>query len=153
MNARLFLATALLIPLPAVAQIYEYKDAAGRTVYTDQPPPSGVVRSRAIAKEAAPGSNSSGVTTLVPKTAVDRELEFKKRQKEAREQAAKSDREAADKHARKGECARAKLHLQALESGERLASRDDQGERVFLDDDQRKVETTRARKAVNDLCK
>lgn len=153
MNARLLLAAALFLPLTAAAQIYEYKDAAGRTVYTDQPPPSSAVKSRAVAKEASSESSPSGASASVPKTAVDRELEFKKRQKEAQEQAVKSDKEAADKLARKEECTRARLQLQALESGERLASRDAQGERVYLEDDQRAAETVRARKAVNDLCK
>ncbi len=154
MKTRLPLALALLLPLCATAQIYEYKDAAGRTVYTDQPPVGAAVKSRTVAKESAADQGASASTAApVPKTAVDRELEFRKRQKEAQEQSAKAEKENADKAARKDECARARLQLQSLESGERIASRDAQGERVYMDDDQRAAEIARTRKAVSDLCR
>ena len=151
MNVRQLLAAALFLPLSAIAQIYEYKDAAGRTVYTDQPPPGQATKSRTISKEAS--APTTGAAPVAPKSAADRELDFKKRMASQQEAAGKSQQEAADNAARKEGCERARKNLQVFESGERVATRDDKGERVFLDDNQRAAEAERARKSVNDLCK
>jgi hypothetical protein len=43
--------------------------------------------------------------------------------------------------------------LQVYESGERIATRDAQGERVYLDDSQRAAEIERTRKFIADKCK
>lgn len=147
--------SSLLLAFAAHAQIYEYKDASGRTVYSDQPPPATVTKSRTVAKEAAKDAEAPGSAKAdtQPKSAADRELEFRKRQKERQEAAAKAEKEAADKAARKEDCERAKRTLQVLESGERVAVRDDKGERAFLDDNQRAAEAERARKAVAELCR
>lgn len=148
----LLLAT-LLAPLAAHAQVYQYKDASGRMVYTDQPP-AGTETSKVLSNNAASSSGAAGNTAAPPpKNLADREMEFKKRQKEQTELAGKSNKEAADKAARKEECARAQKTVQLMESGERITGRDDKGERVYLDDSQRAAEADRARKAAADLCK
>lgn len=155
MKRTLLCFSSLLLAFSAQGQIYEYKDASGRTVYSDQPPPATVTKSRTVAKEAARETEAPAAAKAgdPPKSAADRELEFKKRQKERQEATAKADKEAADKAARKEDCERAKKSLQLLESGERVAVRDDKGERAFLDDNQRAAEADRARKAVADLCR
>lgn len=149
-----FLLATLLASLAAQAQVYQYKDASGRMVYTDQPPPGTATKSKVISSEAAStGSPAGNGAAAVPKNAADRELEYKKRQKEQQDAAAKASKESADQAARKEECARAQKALQVLESGERVTTVDAKGERVFLDDNQRSAEADRARKAVADLCK
>ena len=155
MKTRLPLALALLLPLCATAQIYEYKDAAGRTVYTDQPPVGTTIKSKTLANggTAAPNSSSGSTAATAQKSTVDREMEFRKRQKDAKEQSAKAEKESADKATRTEDCRRANLHLQALESGERVAMRDAQGERMYLDDEQRAAEIARTRKAISDICR
>lgn len=155
MNTRLLLGAtlvALLASFGVSAQIYEYKDASGRTVYTDHPPTGASVKSRAVSKEVA-SEQAPATAAPVPKSAVDRELEFRKRQKDAQEQSAKADKEAADKAARAEACKSARQHLQLLESGERLATRDAAGERVYIEDDQRAAEIARTRKSVSELCR
>ena len=155
MNTRLLLGVtlaSLLASFGVSAQIYEYKDASGRTVYTDHPPTGAAVKSRTVSKDAA-SEPAPATAAPVPKSAVDREMEFKKRQKEAQEQSAKSEKEAADKAARAEACKGARQHLQLLESGERLATRDSAGERVFIDDDQRAKDIERTRKQVSELCR
>jgi hypothetical protein len=155
MNTRLLLGvtlTTLLASLGVSAQVYEYKDASGRTVYTDQPPAGAAVKSRTVSRDAA-GEPAPTTAAPVPKSAVDREMEFRKRQKEAQEQSAKSEKEAADKAARAEACKGARQHLQLLESGERLATRDSAGERVYIDDDQRAKDIERTRKQVSELCR
>ena len=147
--------SCLIASLAAEAQIYQYKDASGRTVYSDQPPPAGTVKGRVVSGEnstAAPSASSTVSSNSQSKTAADRELEFRKRQKEQQEAAAKSEKEAADKKARKEDCDNARRNLAIMESGERVTTRSDNGERVFLDDSQRAAEADRARKAVAEFC-
>lgn len=145
--------SCLIASLAAEAQIYQYKDASGRTVYSDQPPPGGMVKGRVVAGESATSAPPpAGNAAESPKTAADRELEFRKRQKEQQDAVAKREKEEADKLARKQDCERARRNLEIMESGERVATRDDKGERVFLEDSQRAAEADRARKVVAELC-
>jgi hypothetical protein len=138
----------LLASLTVQAQIYQYKDAAGKTVYSDQPPIGGGMKAKTVSGETPANSANP-----VQKSTADRELDFKKRQQEQKEAADKSQKEAADKAARAEDCANARRQLQILESGERVSSRDDKGERVFMEDSQRTAEITRTRKYISDSCK
>lgn len=148
MKRSVLLLLGLLASLAAQAQIYQYKDAAGKTVYSDQPPVGGTTKARTVAGETPAGNGSAA-----PKSTADRELDFKKRQQEQKEAANKSQKEAADKAARKEDCAKAQRQLQVFESGERVASRDEKGERFFLSDDQRAAELERTRKFVAEACR
>lgn len=148
MKRSALLLLGLLASLAAQAQIYQYKDAAGKTVYSDQPPVGGVSKARTLAGETPAGNSSAA-----PKTTADRELDFKKRQQEQKEAADKSQKEAANAATRKEDCAKAQRQLQVFESGERVTSRDEKGERYFLDDDQRAAELARIRKYVAESCK
>ena len=60
-------------------QIYEYKDAAGRTVYTDQPPPSGAVKVAPLQRKTASekGQILPGPVRLFPRRLSIRNLEFR----------------------------------------------------------------------------
>lgn len=155
MKRTLLCFSSLLLAFSVQAQVYEYKDASGRTVYSDQPPTGAAARSHTVIKEATKEAEApAAVKAGAPQTSIaDRELEFRKRQKELQEATAKADKERLDKAARKDDCERAKKSLQLLESGERVAVRDDKGERAFMDDNQRAAEADRARKAVADLCR
>lgn len=153
---RTALLAALLASLPAQAEIYQYKDASGKTVISDRPPPAGKAPLRTIqdAGEAgggsAPAANGAAAS---PKSLADREMEFKKRQKEQKEAADKAQKEAADKAARKDDCDRARRQLEIMQSGERVTTRDEKGERVFIEDAQRAAEIERARKFIAETCK
>lgn len=160
---RTALLLALLASLPVQAQIYQYKDASGKTVISDRPPPAGKTASKtfssgASSAEDAPAGNGAagsggGNTAAGPKTLSEREMDFKKRQQEQREAAEKAQKEAATKAARDENCERARRQLQVLESGERVATRDAQGERVFIVDEQRDAEIERTRKYIAEACK
>lgn len=145
-----FLILALAAGIAAQAQIYQYKDESGKTVISDRPPPSNVRSSRVVGGEAAAPAASASPAT---KSLADRELEFNKRQKERADRTAKDEKDAAQAEQRKEDCARAQRQLQSLESGERIAGRDDNGERYFLDDNQRSQEVARTRKFIADTCK
>jgi hypothetical protein len=134
--------------LPADAQIYQWKDQDGKTVISDKPPIGQVQQQRQIDSGASSADAPSPLPSLT-----DRELEFRKRQQEARENAEKAQEEA-QAAARKDEaCQNARRQLRALESGERIALRDDKGERYFMDDAQRAREVEKTKDFVESECR
>ncbi|MFT3850130.1 MAG: DUF4124 domain-containing protein [Propionivibrio sp.] len=144
---RLALALAAFsVAIAANAQIYQWKDESGKTVISDKPPVGSVTATKRIDSASAPSAIPA------QKSAADRELEMRKRQKEAQdasEKAAKDQTVAADKAKN---CESARRNLQALESGERIALRDDKGERYFMDDSQREQEITNTRQMLQSNC-
>lgn len=140
------LLAALTTSFSVNAQIYEYKDASGKTVYTDQLPVGVSSRTRDSGERA---TSSSGTQ----KSVAERDVEFKKRQQEQKAATEKNQKEAEKKSGLSQECVNARGQLQVYESGERIATRDAQGERVYLDDSQRAAEIERTRKFITDNCK
>jgi hypothetical protein len=145
MNRILLAVAVLLASAAADAQIYQWKDDNGKTVISDKPPAGSARQQRKIDADA-PGENA------VQKTTADRELEFRKRQKEAQENAEKSRQEQTVLAARKETCTAARRQLNALESGERIGLRDDKGERYFMDYAQRRQEIEKARQLAATNC-
>ena len=138
---------ALFAATTAGAQVYEWKDDRGKTHYSDKPP----VGTSPVKKIGAP--ESSAPSSSPQKTTADRELEFRKRQKEAQENAEKAKKDQAASTDQKDNCENARRALEVLESGERIALRDDRGERYYLDDAQRQQEAAKARQAIQSSCK
>jgi hypothetical protein len=137
----------LLVATVANAEIYQWKDKNGKTIISDKPPTENVVEQ----KKTASDPSTAGAAT--PKTAADRELEFRKRQKESQEGADKAKAEAAATTEKQENCVRARRYLTTLESGERVSLRDDKGERYFMDDAQREQETAKAKQELQANCK
>lgn len=136
----------------AHAQIYQWKDESGRTVLSDKPPPGNARSTRKVDSEATPAS-APAPAVAAPASNADRELAFRKRQIEAQQNADKEQRAQAEKDQRRENCERMRAQLQSLESGERIALRDAQGERYFLDDAQREQEIARTRQTLQSLCR
>ena len=157
---------------PSEAQ-WAWKDANGRVVYSDRPPPSDVkpasilrqpsaqaaanpAPSSALPDDAAKPSDAKSSDAKkepsAPKTVAEREMEFRKRQQER----ADSDKKAADEQAknaaRTAECERARGYLKSLEDGVRITRTDASGNREFLDDAQRATEMDRTRKIIQGTC-
>jgi hypothetical protein len=149
MNMKRFLLTAasVLFALAAQAQIYQWQDENNRTVISDLPPSGKVRQQRKIETETPTANAPTG------KTMADREMEFRKRQKDSREAAEKAEKEQRMDVQRKEDCEASRRALQVLESGERLALRDSKGERYFIDDAQRAQEIAKVREAVQVHCK
>lgn len=145
---RFAVTVAVLLATTAVhAQIYQWKDGNGKTVISDKPPGANVRSLRKIDAEA-PAETAAG-----QKTMADREMDFRKRQQETQEKAAQAQKEqqaAADK---KDNCEKARRYLASLESGERIALRDDRGERYFMEDAQRQQEIAKTRQTAQESCK
>jgi len=146
-------ATALLllsfVSLSAQAGLNKWVDENGKVHYSDSPPMGAQVESvRNITgkgQEAAPADYSS-------KTYSQREAELKKARQEKKEASEKSALEAAQKQARQQNCAAARENLRALESGARLVTYDENGEKRFLDDADREQRLDSARTAVKNDC-
>jgi hypothetical protein len=144
---RFLVGVVLLFALSAGnAQIYQWKDDNGKTTISDKPPLGAVHDERKI--DAPPPGNAAAQKSLA-----DRDFEFRQRQKEAQENADKARKQQAAASERSEYCESARRQLKALESGERLAMRDDKGERYFMDDAQRQQEAEKTRQLIAQNCR
>jgi hypothetical protein len=157
--------------LPAAAQ-WAWRDEAGRTIYSDRPPPANV-RSDQILRQ--PGTQTFGTANpnnapqpetkgdgkgdakdaskpAAPKTLAEREMEFRKRMQETADAEKKQGEEAARNEQRAAECERLRGYLRALEEGQRISRTDAQGNREVLDDAQRASEVRRVREGMSRSC-
>jgi len=141
--------TLCLVTATAVAsaQIYRWKDENGRIVFSDKPPEGRVRQQEKVG--APPSSTPSGGA---PKSLAEQEISFQKRQKEARERAEKTGKEEAAQAEKQEYCTSLRRQLMALESGERIVRRDENGERQFLEDAQREQEIAKVRQAMQNTC-
>lgn len=167
-----WLTAALLLGLvaPADAQ-WMWRDAEGRVTASDRPPPANVTDKDILSRPAqraapvltlspaaaasAPAAAASAAATapVAAATPLDRELEARKRaaeQQQAARQKAEEDRLAAS---RAENCRRARSHAAALESGQRIARFNAQGEQEVLDDAGRADELRRAREVIASDCR
>jgi hypothetical protein len=153
MRTSLLLSTLLsiaLLPVVAQGEVYKWKDDQGRTVISDTPQPGAGPQ-----KPALPSSTPTPDTAQkngAPPSLADQELEFRKRQQERQEAAAKAAKEQAENTKKAENCARAKRNLQALESGQRLVTQNEKGEREYINDQQRKQEIARSRQIAQEWC-
>ena len=177
----LFAAVLLFAASVDVHAQWAWRDANGRVNASDRPPPRGTpdkdIISRPVdpARRAAPlatlGTASAAATAALPGTTaavagspagtasgaakgpLDRELEARKRAAEL-EQAAKAKVEEERLATQRADnCRRARAHLAALESGQRMARVNDKGEREILDDRGRADESRVARDVVASDCR
>lgn len=159
----LLLVAALLAAawsLPAAAQ-WKWRDKNGQITVSDLPPPRDVpakdILSRpdpaAAARPAAAPASAASAPAVAAKPPVDKELLARKQAAE-QEQAAKAKAENERVSAERAEnCKRARSHLAALDSGQRIARYNDKGEREVLDDKGRAEETRRARDVIASDCR
>ena len=150
------LAFAFIAPL-AHAQVYKWVDKDGKVQYSDQPPAPNQTTS--VPQRLTSTSSSTAATPAAPgeksdsEKAPDNNKEFEKRRTAAAEKA-KKDEDAAKIALQKQEsCNEAKGQVKSLESGIRISRTDANGERTFLDEDQRAKELERMQKIMADACK
>jgi len=137
----------------AQAQIKCWNDANGKRVCGDTPPPGAKVTTvrGADIPPVAPGPASKDAKKG-PLTPAEQEQEYRKRRIESEKASAKSDTEQQEKALKKQNCDQAQDSLRMLESGQRIARTNPNGERYYLDDSQRDQEASRAREAVKRAC-
>ena len=166
MIRRTVIAIALFAALPALAQIYSWKDKDGKVHYGDTPPPTGEVnqiRAAPAAKPApAPAPESTGAPGATdtptaqepsrPPTLAEREQAFRERRAAEAEAQAKAAEEATRDAERARFCEQARNQLGALESGQRVSRFNAAGQREFLDDAARSAEVARLQQQVAEHC-
>jgi type IV secretory pathway VirB10-like protein len=171
---RLALTTTLRRALPMAALIalavlvspvhaqWKWRDKDGQVNASDRPPPKDIpdkdilgrpgteTRRSLPAPAAAPAASAASAP---PKTALDREIEARKKASE-QERSAKAKAEEEHQAALRGEnCRRARGQLAALESGQRIARVNERGEREVLDDKARAGEMRQAREIIASDCR
>lgn len=151
--ATLVLAMGLLQAAPAQAQ-WMWRDAAGKPVLSDRPPPpevpdSSIVRrpGSATPKPSATDPAAGPADAAAPAPAghgEDPVLQQRRQQAEAEQAARRQAEQQAQARARSENCARARQAKANLDSGMRVARVNAQGEREFLDDAARAAQARRA---------
>ena len=149
---------------PADAQ-WVWRDKDGRVTASDRAPPKDtpdkdiISRPTASQRRAAPaapaasGASAAASGAEAGKTALDREVEARKRAAE-QDQTAKTKAEDTRLAAQRAEnCQRARGQQAALESGQRIARLNDKGEREVLDDKGRAEELRQARDVIASDCR
>lgn len=147
------LAIFLILSAPAHAQqIKKWVDSEGKVHYGDQPPPG--VKEQNVTIKASPGSpppaSQDKKSAGAPKSAADKALESKKDQ--AEQQAAEA-RKLEEQKVNQENCSRARTRLTAYQTGGRIYTYDDKGERVYADDAMREKEIASAQADISKWCK
>jgi hypothetical protein len=156
----------LVCALPVVSFAeWQWIDKDGRKVFSDQSPPAdvpakniikqpGVKGPAAAQPNAAAASQGAKPAPAAPKlSGNDQELQEKKKQAEAAEAEKKKAHEEEVAKVRAENCERAKLSKASFDSGARIARTNAKGEREYLDDATRAVETKRLAVIIANDCK
>ena len=162
MKRWIWIALAVVAAGTAHAQAYKWVDKNGRVGYGDTPPPGAkatplrrVAPAPSPPPTATPGKDAKEGQHVKkgPLTPAEKELDFRRRMKEAQEAAAKADRERKAAEEKKTNCENSRQSLRTLESGQRVMRVDSKGERYYISDAQRAQDVARARDAVRQWCK
>jgi hypothetical protein len=146
--AMLPLILASFMPGVASAQINKCLDASGKVVaYGSECPPGTRSEQTNIKSAPAPAGGA-------PKSTAERDADFRKRQMEQQEAAAKAKEKNAEAAQRKTNCDNARGYLKQLQERQRITRTDPKtGERSFLDDAEYPKEIASAEKSVAQNCK
>ena len=161
--------SALLMCTASLAQ-YQWIDANGRKVFSDQPPPASVPAKKVVqqpgktapaaatteadAESAKTDGAPAAAPVAAPKAkAVDKELEAKKKQADDELAAKKKAEQEAQAKAKIENCARAKSAKAGLDSGLRISQINAKGEREVMDDAAKSAEIKRIQGIIAEDCK
>jgi Domain of unknown function (DUF4124) len=155
----------LFYSMSALAQ-YVWLDAAGRKVFSDQPPPPNIAAKRILqqpgkalapppiaAADEAPTNDSEGkpnapeaAAKAVPAPKIvskDKDLEANKKKIDDEAAAKKKAEDDVRNVAKADNCQRAKLAKMQFETGRPISTVNAKGERIIMDEAARMVETKR----------
>jgi len=143
--------------------LWKWRDASGQMHISDTAPPPGTPAKNIISGPpggvAVPSSLAAASASAPANPAAASASSALEKKKAAADQA-KADKEKADHAAadaqnaaiRKDNCARAQTALAGLQSGQRVATFNDKGERSIMDDSARAAETKRTQDAITANC-
>lgn len=152
----------------AQAQLYHYKDANGRTVYSDSPPPPGtpagnILKAPKLNQAAPPPAAAAGDAKAAPgdpktadkdkkdgpKTTAEREADYKKRQAEAEKKAKEDSEKQAAETQRQARCAALQQNVAAMQAGQRMKKFDANGQPYFIEDNERAADVAKAQQEMS----
>lgn len=140
----------VLLSGAAYGQLYKCVDNSGKVEYANICPPG--TRQEATGIRNSPGSSPS--TAAPQKSPAERDAEFRKRQIERQEAAAKQKNQEVEKEQTQAACDSARRYLQSLQAGIRIRRYDPQTkELVYLQDADYPKEIARAQSAADANCK
>ncbi len=143
----------LLAATSAYCEVYKWVDPDGTVHYSDQPAPGATQEETLnIRSGAAAGAGTGAQKAPGPKTYIEQDSEFRKRQVEAEEKAKKEQKALAEAKEAQQNCERARSSLQSLQTGQRVTVYNEKGERAYLDDNARAQEIANTQKAVDFWC-
>ena len=154
MNIRTAIKTALVSGIVlfagsvAASEIYRYVDENGNVHYRDRPTGEAGERRLAIVSRATDaGTVQAQIDARLEREAAREEA----REAESREEASAAERrqEAADRAAK---CQENRSRLQTYTESRRLYREDENGERVYLDGDQREEAEAKVRELIAEYC-
>jgi hypothetical protein len=152
----IFFSAGVALGFQAHAEIYKWTDKDGTVRYTDTPPPSGAKPLKTIKKNAtnspsvAPAPASSSQPSPQQQASPE-ELAKKKREIDEIEKKNKAEKEAQAKQ-KQLNCAAAKANFQSYSQGGRIYKNDENGERVYLGDQELADGAAQAQKEINENC-
>lgn len=150
---KVLLILVMLASTNALAAISKWVDDQGQVHYSDQPPPPGAqveTLHSGTDNEAGPDATSA---SAAPKTIAEQEADLKKAQREKKAAAEKAAQKQAVENARKDSCNTAQENLRTLQSGMRMVEINANGERSYLDDNQRQQRVDKAQQDISTYCK
>jgi hypothetical protein len=142
-------AILMLTSVGAHAELHKWVDSSGKVHYSDTAPPAESEEQKLNIPAAPSGSTGDSAPG---KSIFEREADLKKAMKERQdaEQQAQQKQQEADK--KKADCVNARNSLNSLENAPRIATYDDKGNQVIMDDTTRQQKIEDARKAVGESC-
>jgi hypothetical protein len=139
-----------LLSLTVGAQVYRWVDKDGKVQYSDQPPPPGA--GKADVTKINSSTPSAASTTGAPPKAPEKGKTPEKSKVESAN-AVKPEEEARQKRETEEYCQGAKGELRQLQDGDRLAVTAPNGERRFIEDDERATRIQNLQKKIAEVCK
>lgn len=158
---RLLAGSVLLLAAGLAHAQYVWVNEKGVKQFSDRPPPPSTPRSKIlkapglqpdaivpVGAAAVPAAVAPASVAKGPPTMAEREVDFRKRAKERAERNEKAAGEAQQALAQRDNCAAAREYKQQLESGVRIATTAQDGERGFLDDAERARRSVKVNKTL-----
>jgi type IV secretory pathway VirB10-like protein len=156
-------ATALVLLSLATSALAQFVwlDEKGVKQYSDMPPPSSVPNKRILKTpgQSLPRNTVSENTdavadakpdTKAPPTVAEQDAAYQKRKAEQAEKNKKAEQEAKLASNKAENCARARANQRALDSGARISETDANGQRSYINDQQRARQNAQNRETLND---
>lgn len=140
------LALGLALAPLAGAQLYKYVDKDGKTVYTDQPPPSVDSKAIRVQPSAGPAPAPAAAPSKSPQ-------DVQKARDADKDKAKKAEDEARNAAAKQANCNVAKQQFQHYQDGGKIYKYNAAGERELMNDDDIEAARARSKRELDEACK